>query len=526
MSEERVLFWSPYASWGYHAAQEATLAWALAQRGHPVLIMGCNSLFRSCDVFRETTVRREEGSCDWCMRTSRQNLAPVAAVHRWLGEYLPAEGKAAVDAWARALPTGGLLSARWRGRPVGEWATSSALYQFRAEALDLEDPHQAEIVRELVHGTALALEGLLVIFEHYDPEILLTLNGRFFSHRVAMELARERGCRFVTHERGFLRGSLRLHPQRPIHALSNYDDPWERWKDVPLSPAELEWVDRLLHDRRHGRNMNWAPFSPPPRDDQDLRRALALDDRPVVAVFTSSREETSTYPEYRQGAFPDGSDWLPAVVEMATRFPDHLFVIRIHPNVGSVHGMGIAPELQELEALRERLPENCRMVMPADEISSYRLADLSAAILVYYSTLGLELAAEGKAVVSVARGWYGGAGVVPMATSPEDMEAKLRTALSARPDLDQVRRAWRLIHTVFTEFSIPFAWVEEPEAHSGRVTWTDPSVLGPGQDDTLDRICALISEGEAWRPPPGQEERHRTTEHEDAWLRRRVHREG
>ena len=525
MSEpKRVLLWSPYASWGYHGAIESTIARALQVRGHDVRVFACDAQLNACDVFRETTQPRDRWSCKWCMRTTRKNLVPVRDLQGWLGEFLDPGLRRRLDAWVAGLGPAELLEATWDGRPVGAWALSSALYQFRAVEYDPTHEKMVAITRDMVHAAALSAEALTLLYRYFRPDVVVLLNGRFVSHRVAVELARESGIRYVTYERGFSKHALRLHADRLTHDLRNYEEPWERWGDVPLAEDELERVDRFLHDRRHGRNLSWAPFSPPPREDDDLRAQLDLGDAPVVAVFTSTLGETAVFPEYREGAFPEGRDWLPAVLELATRFPEHRFVLRMHPNLGDVKGMGRSPELDQIEWVAAHLPENCRLVRPGDEVSSYRLADLSAGVLVYASMLGLEMAAEGRDVVAVARGWYGKTGIVRFAQTPADMERELRAMLTSdRIDHERARRAWRFLHAVVAELDLPFRGAAEVGEHDGEVTWAAPEELNKGRDRDLDTLVRVIVEGGTVRPAPTPADRARTTDAEDTWFARRIY---
>lgn len=523
MRQQRVLFWSPYTAWGFHAAQEFTLAHALEQRGHAVMVLGCDGLFPACEIYREATIRRQPGSCARCQQVAKQRFDMMARQHGWLGQLVPPAVKAKVRAWAASLPDEGLLQATWAGQPVGDWATSSALYQFRASRFDPVDADMRRIARNMVTGTALAWEGLSLVADHFKPDVIVTFNGRFFSNRVAVEVARHRGIRFVTHERGVIKDSIRLHADRMTHWLVNYEEPWARWRDIPLQTADLEWVDRFLHNRRHGKELGWVPFSPPPTDDADLRRRLDLGDKPVVAVFSSSLDETATFPEYREGPFPEGTDWLPAVLRMAPRFPDHRFVLRMHPNLRGPNGIGVSEEaMAEVSWLRENLPDNCRLVMPDADVSSYSVADLARAGLVYASMLGVEMAAEGQPVVAVARGWYGNTGVVAFARTEDAMTDELRTALDEPRSLTRARRAWRLLHAVNAELTLHFPLVAEVRAHEGAPTWRTRADLAPGKHAVLDDLCRVMLAGGTVRRPPGSEELARDDADERAWFARRL----
>ena len=152
-----------------------------------------------------------------------------------------------------------------------------------------------------------------------------------------------------------------------------------------------------------------------------------------MACFTSSDDEWLVFPERREGAFPQSLDWIPATVEAARQSPELQWVIRMHPNLV---GYGVNRQAVD-QALRlaEDLPENCRIVQPKDDLSSYTIADLCSAAVSYGTTMGVEIAASGKAVVAVARGWYGRTGFVRPVDAPEDYLRVVREAVAAPPSL-------------------------------------------------------------------------------------------
>ncbi|MFQ5767508.1 MAG: hypothetical protein ACE5ID_05935 [Acidobacteriota bacterium] len=515
---KRVLFYSPYGKWHYHRVQEATLAHALKQRGAAVRFVACDGLFPACDVYREGLNPRGPVSCLECQHVSTGVQLAMGLEAQWLGRHLPAGAAAAVHDWVQSLPAEELLAASWRGYPVGAWARSSAFFQYRMSRFDLENSSAIQGVRDHVHGTALATEALLPLYDEFRPDVVVLLNGRFFSHWAALELARERGIKVVTHERGLVAGSLRFLENRRVHDLHAYDSLWENWRDHPLNTEELTYTHNLLQDRRAGRNLPWTPFSPAPECEEGLRRRLHLGERPVIAVFSSSDDETAAFPEWRVGAFPDSLAWLPATLKLAHRLPDHVLVLRMHPNLtaGGVNSQA----MEEVRAMSRCLPGNCRIVMPEENVSSYTLADMARVGVVYYSTLGLEMACRGQPVVAVCRGWYGRCDFVTGVESPRAYLPALLAAVQRRPSLATARAAYRFVFHCYHDLSIPFPLVVEQPRHTGKVTYGNTADLIPGKEDNLDRICRFILTGEPLASSPSEAHQARTQEEEDLFFAR------
>lgn len=520
MPHRRVVIASPYASWNYHTAIEATLAHALRARGAAVLQVGCDGLFPVCDVHRANLNPRPHNACVECQWRALDGLKRLAAPLTWLGRWSDASERAEIARWAAALPEDGLADARWRAHPIGTWALSSALYQFRRSSFDGADREVLATLRAQVEGCALAAAAFARLYDDVRPDALVVLNGRFFAHRAALELARERGIPVHAHERGGLKDTLTWRSGNAYQDLEPTRRLWAARAHLPLTSEELELVRRTLAERRVGVGMSWSvQYSPAPQQESALRERLRLDARPIVAVFTSSDDEQATFPEYRAGAFPQSLDWLPATVELARRMPDHQFVIRMHPGLVSFGSNDQA--LRRAEELAQALPDNCRLVRPKDDVSSYTLADIAAVGIVYYTTLGMEMAARGQQVVCVAKGWYAHGGFCRFAHSPEAYESVVRAAAAAAragADVEVARSAHRFLYHYFGDQSLPFPLVREEPMHVGKPTWRRTSELLPGRDAVLDRLCEAVLEDREVFPHERPSDAARTRAAEDAYF--------
>lgn len=490
----KILFYEPYGQWHLHVIWETTLSHALQMRGAQVKHITCDGIFRECDAYRENINPRTASACDTCQKIAARAYSVLNTEFDTIGRYIPDNVYPELDKWLQNIPDDQLPAALWQGYPVGEWAKSSVIYQFRIVDLDLSNPVIAQKYRHYVFGTALSIEGLSRLYAQWQPDVLVLLNGRFFSHRVAKELAVEAGIRVITHDRGFQKGSLTFRADAGIHDLNAYHTLWDEWKDISLTRSELDQMRAIAEGRRQGTALNWKPFSPPLQETTTIKRALNLDDKPIVAVFTSSYDEVAVFPEYRQGAFPNPFDWLPELFKIIPKFPDYNFVIRLHPNLTA---FGISQQaLDQAAVLQASLPENARLVMPGDDISSYTLADMAVLGLVYFSTIGLEMALRGQPVVAVATGIYGHCDFIRGVNTPADYEPAIRTALTQGRQIEVARKAYRFAYQIFNNLSVPYPLVTEKPEHYGRLQFSSLDELAPDHHKELDRICAYILSGE------------------------------
>jgi hypothetical protein len=160
------------------------------------------------------------------------------------------------------------------------------------------------------------------------------------------------------------------------------------------------------------------------------------------------------------------------------------------------------------------------MVAPEDEVSSYTLMEIAAAGLVYHSTVGLEVACKGKAVVAAAGSLVSGMPFARTVVDADGYEALLDELRALGPgavDPEVKRLAHRFAYGRFFRTVIPFPLVRMPTPHEGRVAWSSLQDLVPGRDAGVDR-CADILFGAPPCPPPSAADRARDTAAEDAFL--------
>lgn len=155
----------------------------LRRRGAQVTVVTCDGVFSECDVARwhaEGQATRPANACGDCQQRAQHALGCAQMDAQGLSAWLPEAVVGDVRSWAASLPRDQLLDATWEGQPVGLWGQSSAVYHFRMSRYTLEDDAVAAMVREHVANTALAWEGLRRVFDAVQPDVLVTLNGRFF----------------------------------------------------------------------------------------------------------------------------------------------------------------------------------------------------------------------------------------------------------------------------------------------------------------------------------------------------------
>jgi hypothetical protein len=142
-------------------------------------------------------------------------------------------------------------------------------------------------------------------------------------------------------------------------------------------------------------------------------------------VFTNVVYDTSQ--SHANVLFPHMFSWLDEILKLIKAHPDTLFVIRAHPDE-----MRPGTAKQSRESVRQWVQQNNVLKLPNvvfidshEYLSSYELIQRAKFILVYNSSIGLEAAISGAAVLCGGKARYT---QLPTVFFPETSEAYIQTA--------------------------------------------------------------------------------------------------
>jgi len=500
---KKILFYSPYGSWYPHTVWEITIAHALKIRGHKVDFVACDGVYPECDVHWAATAPRNEGSCNLCMRVSSHVYSSLKTPFQWIGRYINEEDRVKARSWADSLKGKEMFEAEYEGYPLGKWVKSSVHSHFRMNKLDLEDEKIVRAYRGYLYGAVLAVDAFKKVFDSFSPEILVMLNGRFFSHRVAMELAKERGIRVVVHERGRYDNTLSFFENEICHSKRQIAEIWGKWKDTPLIKEELCKIYEHLENRKRGKNTGWHPFNKDWEESLALKSRLGLPgDKKIVTLFTSSPDELAASEGWQEQIFSSQIEWINQTIGWFKKRPEYHLIIRMHPNIdGTTMGVNLQ-FLREVEGLISNLPSNVSIVMPKDEVNSYVLMELSIAGIVYLSTAGIEMATLGLPVLCAGKTYYYGFNFIHSLDKKENY-IKLLERVVKTPKSNETRKlAYRFAYHYFFTLSIPMSKVDNINYRDAEIKYKSIDELGPGKDKDLDRIADFIISGKSLYPKP------------------------
>lgn len=515
-----LLVFSPYAERPHFTAYEGTIAKACQLRGATVEYLLCDGLLPECDMHWDSFPLHQPRPldiCERCQAGAKARIAEFSLPHSWLGEFITNSEREEAFAWAQSLSPAAICKATYLNYPIGEWVQSSIFSYFRQYPADLSNWRVVNAYRGFLLSGALVSLGLRRYLKTHSVDCSLLFNGRQSITRVAFEILREAGIRVLTHEMPFYQsGHIMVKPNARCWSNQPFTEFWNQWGKVPLTRRALKQTLKWLIDRRYGRNLSWYAYNPSISFDASLRGRLGIGEgRKVMALFTSSTEETAGDPEL-ESAYQSQLTWVRDVIDWGGKRNDVDLVIRVHPHLAGKTGLVRASdEFQFFSGLRERTPANIRIVMPDEPLNSYALMEAADVGLTFGSTVGLEMAMLGKPVVLAARNFYEVGEHIICVRSKESLPEDLERSLGASVSQERRREAFRLAYYYAFMFELPFPLVSVFGIMDVKRNYSEMDELLPGRDRTLDQICNyLLGLGPLFEAP-SESDKSRTASEED-----------
>jgi hypothetical protein len=194
--------------------------------------------------------------------------------------------------------------------------------------------------------------------------------------------------------------------------------------------------------------------------------------------------------------------WLDLVLEKARQHPETLFVIRAHPDE-TRPGKAARESVAQWASQRaiQALP-NIHFVDSREFFSSYELIQRSKFVMIYNSTIGLEAALMGAAVLCAGKARFT---QLPTVFFPDSVEAYRRTleeflsAEQVKPPEAFRQNARRFLYYQLFKTSLPFdAFIEDDTVWPGfaRLKAVDARSFAPENNPVMRILVEGILNGQ------------------------------
>ncbi len=291
-----------------------------------------------------------------------------------------------------------LNSFTYQNVPLGELTLPSLRWILRRHHLE-KVPEADPLHRQFIRSAWSTLLQAKAAIDEQEPRAIVLFNGLQYPEAIVKWYGRKQEIPVYTHEIGLM----------PYTAFFTEGEatacPIELPENFTMTSERNERLDTYLSGRMRG-NFTTAgiQFWPEMKSLSPDFWKLARTFRQIVPVFTNVVFDTSQY--HANVVFSNMFEWLDEVKMIIQNHGDTLFIIRAHPDE-------IRPGKESLETVADWVSENqlthlpnCLFVGPDQYFSSYELIQNSKFVMVYNSTIGLEAAVMGAAVLCGGKSRY------------------------------------------------------------------------------------------------------------------------
>jgi hypothetical protein len=515
---QSILFFTPYGEWRVHNQVDVTVAAALQARNCQIRFVTCDGLYQPC------AITRGERDCVRCQKTMADTFAPYNFSSSSLGSMITLKDAWRADNWVAGLTDRELATACFEDLPIGEWALSTAMTNFRVSVVEqLLDPRIVPAHRRFLRDTLLTYWTIARVLEGENFEAVMLFNARFYPYRAAFEAARRRGTRILVHERGRIGNSFTFFEGENCLGLETARRLMDAWSEVALDEREITTIEGHFSERLLGQSTNWPTYNAVVQQFDPWALLDVPDNAELVGLFSSSTDEISQ----REG-FGDAKRQFELIDNAAAAVDgtNIYLVVRHHPHIA-----GSANSQVELtafyEAYRQTLKrnKNVRIVMPCDDLRSYALFPHLTAAIAPFSSIAMELVAFGiPTVVSEVSD----AAFDERFTLTDWSTRGLKTAMdfitspNAQLRAEDIRRFYRNAYSLLYRSSVQFKVIGIKDYFHAVSNFDTTDALLPGQDTTLDRICEHLLGGRPTYNYPGDSDRLPSDVEEDRFIKAKL----
>lgn len=271
-----------------------------------------------------------------------------------------------------------------------------------------------EIARKFMHTTLTNYYQIKQLHNSKEYEYVMFSHGIYCTWQIIVDYCGKNNIDYICYDRAKTKScaNFNLNKPSPVWDISAT---WNRLRNYELSDSEIKQVNNYISERELQKGDVYAyNFSKKEDDLATLKKKLGIRaGSKIITIFTNLIWDAANVS--RDIAFPSP---LECIVQTINRYKkdDVHILIRTHP-AEKVLGTSTGYGRLVYEAFQNNLPKNVTVIEPEMNINSFSILDISDIGVVHTSTVGLEMAMEGKPVILISDTHYRNKGFTYDATS-------------------------------------------------------------------------------------------------------------
>jgi hypothetical protein len=259
------------------------------------------------------------------------------------------------------------------------------------------------------------------------------------------------GQDYICYDRAKTNGYVNFNLNKPA-PVWDISQAWDRLKNYSLNSSELNKVNHYLSERELQKEDVFAyNFKRKEKNLKVLRDKLRIKPNDsVITIFTNLIWDAANVS--REIAFKDVIDCIVKTIDRFKKNSGVHILLRPHP-AEEVLGTNERYEDLLMERFNNALPENVTIIKNEEKINSFSVIELSDIGVVNTSTIGLEMAIEGKPTIIISDTHYRNKGFTYDARSEDHYFQIINKILTSGHTLpNQIQLAKKYFYLMMFEY--------------------------------------------------------------------------
>jgi FkbM family methyltransferase len=501
---QRILFGMSFAIYPPCRVHDFLLSQALALRGAQILPLACGMAQEGeCNVFGGIWAGMT-GKADLDHQKCQENCRACVAAdnmlwRKWGGrdplavrDFISSPQREKCRQLAAQMDLSRYRELTADGMPIGRWAVDVIRNNYLVADETLV-PDLLSKLRSCLFNILTMIEGCRSALLEIRPDIVVSNDSFYYQWAVLEELAKRSRIPFYSHWSATRRMGWCYAYNEPAMEL-NLSRQWPSFISRDLKAFEARIVDDFLKERPSGSSMTLNTADPNQNSTRCIQEEIDFS-KPSVLLAANVIWDLAAL--NRDVQFRDMVDWVCRTIEFFRGYPDWQLIIKPHPGEFNQHLPPTRQLLAEEIAKRiPKLPANVVVCSPLTQLSVYDIIPRVRFGLVFTSTVGLEMACRGMAVVTSGASVYRGKGFTYDPPTADEYFAALSMLMKVEritaPSPQRALLARKFLYLYLFRYYVGLNLFDHSYAGQPVMLIHHPRELLPGANDVLDYVCDSI----------------------------------
>jgi hypothetical protein len=389
-------------------SSEILFGLSLKARGASVDFLLCDQALSTCSQavsgdFTNKEFEKEgvKKKCAFCWNVGYDSLNIAGFKCLKYSDYFSEDDEFKIQKIIKSVKIEKIRSFTLNGTKVGEHVYAGTLRFFAKGHINL-NTEEINVLKKYFYSGLKTYFISRNIFKKKKYDVVLLNHGIYIPQGVIAEVAKQLKLRVVTWFTSYKNKTYLLSHNETFHK-SLLNEKKDDWFNLKIDKNKNKVLRNYIESRKYGTN-DWIFFhNKNPKFNFNLKKYLKVNsNEEFVSLFTNVVWDAQLL--YDQNIFNNMIEWLIETIGFFIKIKK-ILVIRAHP--AEVSGTLVSKQkiFDEIIKVYKKIPDNIVFIHPEDPISSYAIIKKSQFCIIYASTIGIEIAAMGKAVITGGEAW-------------------------------------------------------------------------------------------------------------------------